>query len=231
MRDGWYLGGRWAGPAARPSGLVLPAGVNSWNSTSTPWQALRASSPAIHRGRILGAWARRARRLLPRQPSPDHAADRSRAQALVRGRPGRAVFPPAQGNVARRSRRKASSNSARPMRVLLLQSEGYPVYAATRPGLFLLAWMIGARCRTNRRPRWRPISDIWRSGADSFWHMPGMLKKRAKFVELAQDGAGLPASGKSCSACGCARTCRWRRACGSGHSFSWRCRTRRRGRK
>ena len=42
-------------------------------------------------------------------------------------------------------------------------------------------------------------------------------------------GRGLPASGKSCSACGCARTCRWRRACGSGHSFSWRCRTRRRG--
>ena len=31
---------------------------------------------------------------------------------------------------------------------------------------------------------------FWRY-ADSFWHMPGMLKKRAKFVELAQDGARL----------------------------------------
>ena len=31
---------------------------------------------------------------------------------------------------------------------------------------------------------------FWRY-ADSFWHMPGMLKKRAKFVELAQDGAQL----------------------------------------
>ena len=96
--------------------------------------------PAIHRGRILGAWARRARRLLPRQPSPDHAADRSRAQALVRGRPGRAVFPPAQGNVCPSIKTEGEFELLRAAhaRVLPLQSEGYPVCTLPRArGLFL----------------------------------------------------------------------------------------------
>ena len=121
--------------AARPSGLV-PCQPASTRGTlhQRHGKLSRASSPAIHRGRILGAWARRARRLLPRQPSPDHAADRSRAQALVRGRPGRAVFPPAQGNVCPSIKTEGEFELLRAAhaRVLPLQSEGYPVCTLPR---------------------------------------------------------------------------------------------------
>ena len=72
------------------------------------------------------------------------------------------------------------------------------MYAATRPGL--VSFGLDDRGALPDEPPAALASYIghlafWRY-ADSFWHMPGMLKKRAKFVELAQDGRGLPASGK-----------------------------------
>lgn len=79
-------------------------------------------------------------------------------------------------------------------RVLPLQSEGYPVCTLPRArGLFLFG--LDDRGALPDEPPAALASYIghlafWRY-ADSFWHMPGMLKKRAKFVELAQDGARL----------------------------------------
>ena len=142
---GWACGTLAAGGQAHPRrAAIWPGSCQPASTRGTLHQRhgklSRASSPAIHRGRILGAWARRARRLLPRQPSPDHAADRSRAQALVRGRPGRAVFPPAQGNVCPSIKTEGEFELLRAAhaRVLPLQSEGYPVCTLPRArGLFL----------------------------------------------------------------------------------------------
>ena len=100
-----------------------------------------------------------------------------------------------RGMCARRSRRKASSNcSARPMRACCRCSP-----RATRcvrchaPGACFFG--LDDRGALPDEPPAALASYIghlafWRY-ADSFWHMPGMLKKRAKFVELAQDGARL----------------------------------------
>ncbi|MBR8654004.1 hypothetical protein KDH83_11895 [Achromobacter sp. Marseille-Q0513] len=79
-------------------------------------------------------------------------------------------------------------------RVLPLLSEGYPACTLPRArGLFLFG--LDDRGALPDEPPATLASYIghlafWRY-ADSFWHMPGMLKKRAKFVELAQDGARL----------------------------------------
>lgn len=77
-------------------------------------------------------------------------------------------------------------------RICPLFDRGYPACSMARPkGLFLFGAddhgpLIEEAAVTHQE--YLDHAAFWRY-ADSFWHMPGMLKKQSKFAELAKDDA------------------------------------------
>ena len=137
----WYLGGRWAGPSARGHLAWFLASrrqfvelyINAMASSPARLlqQFIEDESSALGRGERGAFYPDNHHLITPLiVRAPRLLSEEDRVELY---------FHLLRGMCARRSRRKASSNcSARPMRVLLLQSEGYPVCTLPRArGLFL----------------------------------------------------------------------------------------------
>ena len=155
----WYLGGRWAGPSA-------PRGHLAWFLASRRqfvelYINAMASSPA----RLLQQFIEDESSALGRERGAFYPDNHHLITPLIVRAPGScprkigsSCISTCSGECVPSIKTEGEFELLRAAhaRVLLLQSEGYPVCTLPRArGLFLLAWMIGARCRTNRRPRWR----------------------------------------------------------------------------
>ena len=156
----WYLGGRWAGPSAPRGHLawflasrrqLVELYINAMASSPERLlqQFIEDESSALGRGERGAFYPDNHHLITPLIVRAPGSCPRKTGSSCISTCSGECVPVDQDGRRVRTAPRGPCARAAAAVR-------GLPgVYAATRPGLVSLAWMIGARCRTNRRPRWR----------------------------------------------------------------------------